>query len=373
MKNLHIVFNALSTLRGGGLTVLLGVLQGLHSQSQFGFQGTVICSADETREAIEKQGIAKAIQPLPNAPGIKRQLWANWSMANYVKKLNADRFLSINQYIPGIACPQIVYHLNLLRFMPVAAGIGLKQKLFEHLRNHNSKTALIKADANVFESKYIQDCAQQIHSSNNPLDQVIYIGLPDELVNAPKLNHDSYIPGQLISITNTVPHKDNPTLMRTLAQLVELKPEVDWKLKIAGGRLPHLWEPHKQLAVDLGINERIEWLGFQTQQELTTQLQSSLCMVLTSKVESFCMVAIEAMARGCPAVVSDSAAMPESVGKSGLLATPGDPGSFVQNVLKIHESKEFRSQLVEDGFQHLKDFRWENCGNQFAQLFLDLK
>ena len=80
------------------------------------------------------------------------------------------------------------------------------------------------------------------------------------------------------------------------------------------------------------------------------------------------MVALESMARACPPIVADTASMPESVGNAGLLAAPGDPVAFAESVINLHNNPELRSDLVKRGFEHLKQFRWDNCGQQFADL-----
>lgn len=370
---LHIVFNAMSTRPGGGLTILLGILKGLTTQQDFAFKATVVCSAQGTREGIEKQGIATVVQPLKDAGGIKRQYWITRSMGKYIGDLDADILLSMNQYINSVKCPQVVYHVNLLRFMPVDPKASFKEKIFEHLRNYSARAALKKCAANVFESEYIRETAAKVYQSKNPNDQVIYIGLPDNLAQSkPNDVPTDYVNTQLMSITNGNPHKDNTTLMNLVAQLVELRPDVDWKLKIAGGLFNDLWEKYRQQATDLGVVDRIEWLGFLQQDQLTELLHESMCLVLTSQVESFCMVALESMARGCPSIVADCASMPESVGDASILVPPGDATAFAKAAIEFHDSREKRSDYSDRGFKHIERFRWETCGREFAELFTKL-
>jgi glycosyltransferase involved in cell wall biosynthesis len=372
-KRIYVVFNAMSTHPGGGLTVLLGVLDGLQSQNDVEIRATVICSIDATREAIESQGIAACYQPLRNASGFKRQWWTKFSLSKYLKDCQADILFSINQYIPGLNLPQVVYHLNLTRFLPIDKTLPLKDRLFEMLRNRSSKQALKRAAVNVFESNYIQQVADSIVTAKNPQNRTIYIGLPDHLADLSLLDSSvKHVEGQVCSITNGNPHKDNSTLIRCFAELLKMKPDVDWQLKIAGGLNPSLWETYEKLARDLGVFNRIEWLGFVDQDQLTNLLQSSLCLVSTSRVESFCMVALEAMGRGCPSVVADCTSMPESVGQAAFLVPPGDAKLFAEAILEIHDNESFRDQLVAKGNERVQSFRWDTCGKQFAEVFLNV-
>lgn len=350
--------------------MLLGMLKGLASQDQVDIRATVICSAEATRKAIADQGIAEVKQPLVNGSAIKRQLWVNTKLAGCVHDLKADIVLSINQFVSKIKCPQIVYHLNVLRFMPVQPDGSMLQKAAEYLRNYSAVQALKKADANVFESAFIKTCADSIHDRQNPLDQVIYIGLPDDLVTAEQ-KETNFNPGQLFTITSPCPHKDNTTLIRMVAELVKIRPDVNWQLKIAAG-FGDWWAPYKELAKSLDVFDRIEWLGFIDQQQLTNHLSESLCLVSTSRIESFCMVAMESMARACPPIVADCSSMPESVGDAGLLAVAGSHKDFADRVIGLHDSPELRKQYVTRGFERIKLFRWNTCGEQFATLFSHL-
>lgn len=369
----HVVFNAMSLRPGGGVTVLLGVIDGLVSQSDANYRISVICSAEDTRAAIANQQKADEVHIVcPNQGIFKRYFWTLLSMPKMVKRLNPDLFVSVNQYIRGISCPQVVYHLNLLRFMPIAPGSSLRHRLAETIRNKTSLKALKHASSNVFESDYLRQCAREIHSGNAVNDQVIYVGLPERCAEQPKLSPECVNRNQIVSLTNPNEHKNNRTLLKMLAELVQRRPEVDWRLVIAGGANAEKWKPYEAYAEELGVRERIEWLGFVNQDELTRHIRKSLCLVTTSLVESFCMVALEAMARGCPAIVADCTSMPESVGDAGLLAEPENPTSFSDCVLKYYDDESFRADYISRGFDRVSEFSWERCGEEFSNLFKSL-
>ena len=371
--NPHIVFNAMSLRPGGGLTVLLGVIDGLVSQANVKYRISVICSAEDTRAAIANQQKVDVVHIVcPNQGIFKRYFWTLLSMPKMVKGLRPDLFVSVNQYVGRISCPQIVYHLNLLRFLPIAPGSNFRHRMAEKIRNQTSLKALKHASSNVFESDYLRQCARKIHSGNTANDQVIYVGLPEHCLELPKRSPDDVDRCQIVSLTNPNEHKDNRTLLEMLAGLVQQRPEVDWQLVIAGGTNAEKWKAYEAYAEELGVRERIEWLGFLNQEELTGHIRKSLCLVSTSLVESFCMVALESMARGCPAIVADCTSMPESVGRAGLLADPQNANSFADCVLKYYDDESFRADYIARGFDRVSEFSWERCGQQFSNLFNSL-
>ena len=358
---------------GGGLTVLLGVIDGLLSLPDAEYRVSVICSADDTHAAVVEQQQASQVHMVCQNQGIfKRHFWTMLSMPKMVKSLKPDLFVSVNQYIGGITCPQIVYHLNLLRFMPIDPNASFRHRIMEKVRNQTSLKALKFATANVFESDYLRQCAREIHAGNSANDQIIYVGMPKQCAELPPLAASEINRCQIVSLTNQNEYKDNRTLIKMLAELVQRRPEGDWRLVIAGGRDADRWIPYQSYAEELGIRDRVEWLGFVDQEELTRRIRNSLCLVTTSLVESFCMVALEAMARGCPAVVADSTSMPESVGDAGLLAEPKNSTSFTDCVLKYYDDESFRADYVSRGYQRVSEFTWERCGGEFSALFKSL-
>lgn len=372
---LKVVFNATSLRPGGGLTVLLGVLRGLARQTEIGVDAFVVCSATGTADEIRKHEVAKeVIVECENQSVWKRQWFVRFALGKLSKKLGADLFFSVNQYVANVECPQIVYHINLLRFLPVDKTRGMLHQFAESLRNKSAKQAIQQADANVFESAYIQSCATELYGRPINLDQVIYIGLPDDLIENRKQQQERPPAdcATFVAITNHNEHKDNPTLMRCLHSLATRHPDISWKLKIAGSIFPERWRPFQELADSLGVSSRIDWLGFVSQAELTDHLESALCLVSTSRVESFCMVALESMARACPTIVADASAMPESVGDAAVLVTPGDYEGFADAIAAFYKKPDLRSRYVERGMARIENFRWDRCGNEFARVMQQL-
>ena len=75
----------------------------------------------------------------------------------------------------------------------------------------------------------------------------------------------------LLAVTSDEPHKDNATLIRTLAELARRRGEIPWTLSLAAtGPL----ERERRLAADLGVGDRIRWLGFVSAMRLRAFIRS---------------------------------------------------------------------------------------------------
>lgn len=366
---MRITLNAIPLRPGGGLVVLRGLVQSLR-QVHPDWHITVLTGSRDTHESVESLSCANRVERIEGPSGsFASFLWQNRKLGEKLRENNTDVFIAFNHYLSNIPCTQIVYHLNLRRFTDTYRSRNPLEMLKEFLRDRSARQALVHAHANVFESCYLQQAAER--SLNKPIrrPEVVYIGLPKELLTIAANNSATESNSRrIMAITSPQKHKDNPTLVRMLAELSRREPEQNWQLDIAGGMAASVWEPLKELAKQEGVEDQIVWHGFCDRDKLTTLLQSAQCLVSASQLESFAMVALEAMARGCPPVVADCASMPESIGSAGLLAFPGNAQSFADAVQHIAHEPNLRRQLVADGHQWIRKFQWAECGRAFSEL-----
>ena len=370
---MHIAVNAIPLRPGGGLTVILGLLRGLRGESPEA-RLTVFAHHEPTVRALQDSGDADSVRVVrPVASNVGLFIWQEHIFGSVLRSARADALVTVNHYLRNIPCPQVVYHLNLLRFSRDNSTGGARSRVTDWFRNKAAERALFRAEANVFESHYLKDRAVACYPGAGARNSVAYIGLPDAVVEESTQSDDGYR-GQprILAVTSPYPHKDNETLIRMLAALRAQAPNVPWRLDIAGGSSEKDWDPLRRLASELGVTSSVSWLGFCDHRRLDALLRQSLCLVSTSLVESFAMVAIEAMARRCPAIVADSAAMPESVGDAGLLARPSDAASFAEAVRGLYETPGRREQVVQRGLEWIEPLRWSRCGRDFWELFRNL-
>lgn len=91
----------------------------------------------------------------------------------------------------------------------------------------------------------------------------------------------------------------------------------------------------RALARQLGVTDRLHFLGQLDDDELSRAYRSADALVMPSLHEGFCVPAIEAMACGLPVIASRSAALPETVGGAGLTFTPNDVEDLVRQIRRV--------------------------------------
>jgi glycosyltransferase involved in cell wall biosynthesis len=146
---------------------------------------------------------------------------------------------------------------------------------------------------------------------------VVYNGvrdIPGGLLAKPGLE-----PVRICSVARFESPKDHATLLAALGGLREQR----WELDLVGdGPL----EPKiRRLAGELGLAERVRFLGYQT--EPAGALAEAQLFVLSSRSEAFPRSVLEAMRAGLPVVASDVGGVAEAVshGVNGLLVPRGRP------------------------------------------------
>lgn len=112
---------------------------------------------------------------------------------------------------------------------------------------------------------------------------------------------------------------------------------------------------------ELKLENKIVITDFVANDELSLFYQNAKCFVLPSLYEGFGLPVVEAMASGCPVVVSNTSSLPEIVGDAGILIDPLDTKSIVEGILQAGFSKDKRNDLIEKGLQRTSLFNWNTC------------
>jgi len=144
------------------------------------------------------------------------------------------------------------------------------------------------------------------------------------------------------------PNKNLKFMFKGLSML-----EYDWKLKIIGEGPDE--DMLKEYSKKLGIQDRIEWLGFSKEPYELLRDEGVTALLLTSNFEGLGLVLIEAISYGIPVISSDCETGPRDIvveGVNGYLYKPGDLRDFVEKVnglvtgkLKVASPEEMRKTV----------------------------
>ncbi|MGB6829061.1 MAG: glycosyltransferase, partial [Terracidiphilus sp.] len=142
------------------------------------------------------------------------------------------------------------------------------------------------------------------------------------------------------------------------------------ELAIAGGG-----DPRFQAVIDKINAPNTRFLGVVPNPELPPVYRSASVFVLPSFEDGFGMVVLEAMASGCPVIVSSSAGASDVVseGSNGFIVPAGDVNAIAGHLEYLHRNPDV---CVEMGRRAVDTARrmhsWANYGNKVSTVYRDL-
>ena len=173
---------------------------------------------------------------------------------------------------------------------------------------------------------------------------------------------------QLLCVASLIPRKSIATLIRALAFT---PPCVSLTLIGEGCEQGALIA----LAVELGVNERVEFLPFQLPEKLPAYLASCDVLVLPSRAEGRPNVVLEAFAAGRPVIATEIDGLYELVGQNqrGLLF-PVDDSEALARCIHLLAGSELRLTLGCNARQYIVDegLTWRLAAQRYTQLFQEL-
>jgi glycogen(starch) synthase len=124
----------------------------------------------------------------------------------------------------------------------------------------------------------------------------------------------------------------------------------------------------------LGLDAHGTFLGWIGDDVLHTLYRIADLTVVPSIYEPFGLVALEAMASGCPCLVADTGGLREVVPHEevGLRFRSRDPDSLAQVALRILRDDELGQRLVAEAFEHVRRFDWLDVAEQTNDLYAGL-
>lgn len=167
-------------------------------------------------------------------------------------------------------------------------------------------------------------------------------------------------------IGRIVPIKDIKTFIRSIRSIISQLPEVQAWIVGPEEEDPHYVSECRSLVNSLGLQEHIQFLGFQNIKEILPKLD---VMVLSSISEAQPLVILEAWAAGTPVVATDVGACSElingitpedkALGAAGEVVAIADPLALARSVCTILNDHNYWQTLQTNGLARVNRFYGE--------------
>jgi glycosyltransferase involved in cell wall biosynthesis len=117
------------------------------------------------------------------------------------------------------------------------------------------------------------------------------------------------------------------------------------------------------------LSDKVIHIGHIARSDLPTIYSLATLLIHPSHTEGFGFTVLEAMACGCPVVVSDIPALKELVGESGLYISPNVTSKDMKNIYDLLIDKQYRENLSNSGLTRSKLYKWQNCALQTMKVY----
>lgn len=172
----------------------------------------------------------------------------------------------------------------------------------------------------------------------------------------------------VLYVGNLRPHKN---LLRLLEAFAALRGGV--MLAIAGYRDPRYAPQVERRVRELGLDRRVQFLGFVPSEVLPMLYGAALVTVVPSLYEGFGLPVLEAMACGSPVVASTAGGLREAAGEAAVLVDPRDVGGWSKVLEGMLSSPSLCASLRERGLRHAQTFRWEDTATTILAIASDVR
>jgi glycosyltransferase involved in cell wall biosynthesis len=185
-----------------------------------------------------------------------------------------------------------------------------------------------------------------------------------EVEISPEINSNKL---SILYVGRLAPRKGLDLAFKSIAELKE----IDIEFIIAGeGR-------HKQrlkkLAQNLGILDRIQFLGYVSEKKLPSLYATADIFLLPSRYEGYGLVLLESMACGTPAIAADVGGIPTVIDhKQNGLLVQRKKDCMKSNIKQLCSDNHYLRQLGKNGRKKALRLDWMQIGKQVEKLYNDI-
>jgi glycosyltransferase involved in cell wall biosynthesis len=144
-----------------------------------------------------------------------------------------------------------------------------------------------------------------------------------------------------------------------IVKAIEILGDTETDIVIAGGTNPKIFGSSTS-----SLPSSVKYIGYITDEELRALYERAKCFIYPSFYEGFGLPPLEAMACGCPVIVSNATSLPEVCGDAALYVDPYSPEDIAEKIKLLLSDDKLREELRRKGLERAKMFSWEKCAKE---------
>lgn len=171
----------------------------------------------------------------------------------------------------------------------------------------------------------------------------------------------------VLYVGNAYPHKNLERMIMAFGMLIT-KYMLDYQLVIAGKK-DTFHRGLEQLVADAGLQDRVVFTDFVTDQELAGLYKNAKLYVFPSLSEGFGLPPLEAMAHHLPVASSNATCMPEVLGDAAAYFDPRNVTEMAETMLAVLTDEKLAKELVIKGNRQVKKYSWHKTAQETLEVY----
>lgn len=163
-------------------------------------------------------------------------------------------------------------------------------------------------------------------------------------------------------------HKNHKNLVSAVNLLKERLPDIHL---ILVGSERNTEKKIKALIREYNLDNHVSIKGFVTDGQIIYLYRHAMALVMPTCIGPTNIPPLEAMALGCPVIVSDKYAMPEQVGDAGLLCNPDSVESIAACMEKVWVNEQLRKDMIKKGYERSQRWTENAFKKRFVKIVMD--
>ncbi|MDD4891250.1 MAG: glycosyltransferase family 1 protein [Phycisphaerae bacterium] len=371
-----IAIDAISSVLGGGITVMACLTNELvRLAPRWRFH--IFLTASELAEQLDPAANLELHYGKYCGSGWGRLLRQQLALPIQVSRLGVDAMIS---QFPGVMLcpvPQVMMVLNSFYLHEPPIASSRRQAMKVRVQRFMFEVGFRRVQCAAYSSHEMAGIARRWTGPSPGKTVIAYEAVRPTFWRYAAQTDEARpgVPPYFMAVGTIATHKNYETMLRGFADFCG-----QWRgparLKIAGsfealdayraggGSKPGLIG----LAEELGIADRVDWLGSVNADGLCGLLARATAFVITSKLEAFPLTAMEAITVGCPVLVPRNTSFPEIIGDAGLYHPTMDAQALADNMLRVVQDADLRQRLVKAGTERVRNCTWERTAGQYLHI-----
>lgn len=299
----------------------------------------------------------------------------DWQFVRMLNKLDGITHLPnqhLGRYGLFLKVPYIITVHDIIRYFDLEG-----ENTFIHRPNLRDRFYLS------LDYKGVKKATRVIAVSQTTKDDLVqHLGIPEERISVvyEGIDHSLFKPTSrrlvdhpyLLFVGTEHPRKNFAGLLNSFSKLKSQGRFKDLKvLKVGRAGRPgtDFRQQTLQVVEELGLSSEVVFTDYVAREDLPAYYSGAECFILPSLYEGFGFPPLEAMACGCPVIVSNAASLPEVVGNAAIKVDPDDIDGTANALLKILIDEHLKQELVSKGFKQARRFSWQRVANETLKVY----